>query len=196
MIAVVIPTVKGREDHLDRCIRAYREHTDDLRIYIEYDHPSCGSAWQAGAKRAAGHDYLHLTADDLEPHEGWASPAIEAVDAGFIPAPLVFEPDGSLQSAGINGWDVHLGPYDDWMTVESTTVPFMSAEQWERIGMIDLHYATDLWISWKGRREGWDTVIRTGMAFTHYNAMEGRGDQHGRTLADRAEFQRITAGIT
>ena len=194
IVAVVIPTVPGREEHLERCWNAYMDTANGatLRIYVEHGHPSCGEAWIAGMNHAEddGYDYVHLTADDLEPQEGWLDVGVETVEAGNIPAPLVFMPDGSLQSAGISGMECHTGAYCDWMQIDSTTVPFLTREMWQRIGMIPLHYCTDLWVSHKGRLEGWETVVRTGMRFTHYNAPEGRIDQHGRTSNDRAEFDR------
>lgn len=203
-IAVVVPTVHGRDAHLSRCVDAYRVSTarlaedDELALYIERDHDTCGEAWRAGAARAEqdGFDYLHLTADDLEPHPGWIAPAVECVDEGFIPAPVVLEPDGTLQSAGINGWDCYRGPHVDWMHVESTTVPFMSRKQWQAVGMIPLHYCTDMWVSYRADRAGWPTRLRMDMVFTHHNAELARGagmGQHPRTVHDRAEFARLVS---
>src|SRR5262245_55571386 len=101
-VAVVIPTMRGREHHLARCRRTYGERTDaDLEIVVEADHGTCGAAWMAGASRLEQQpDYLHLSADDLEPHDGWLDAAIDSAMRRMIPAPLVYNPDGSLQSAG------------------------------------------------------------------------------------------------
>jgi hypothetical protein len=192
-IAIVIPTIRGREADLDRCIKAYRATAPDVRLYIERDRPSCGTAWIAGANRAAqtGFDFLHLTADDLEPHDGWLEAALETVEQGCIPAPLVHHPDGSLESAGLMDFGCYTGPYADWMSIEGTTVPFLTTEMWDAIGMLDTHYCTDLWVSHQGRRRGWETVIRTGMGFTHYNAQPGRN--FGRVPADTQEYLRQIA---
>jgi len=195
-IAVVVPTIDGREADLIRCLSAYKETAPDATVYVETGHPSCGAAWIAGAEKAArdGFGYLHLTADDLEPHEGWLEVAIETVDKGYIPTPLVYHPDGTLESAGIAGFGCYTGPYTDWGFVEGTTVPFLTAAMWERIGMVPLHYCTDLYVSARGRLKGWETVVRTGMVFTHYNAMPGR--DYSRAFPDTQEYLRMLAETT
>lgn len=65
----------------------------------------------------------------------------------------------------------------------------MSLEMWERTGMIDLHYCTDMWTSYAARKHGWRTVVREGFRFTHHNAP--RLDQHGRTIRDREVFRAL-----
>lgn len=189
-VAVVIPTIEGREQDVARCILAYQDTAPEVSLYVEYGHPSCGAAWLAGAELAAedGFDYLHLTADDLEPHPGWLDVATETVDKGYIPAPLVYHPDGALESAGLAGFGCYAGPYTDWALIEGTTVPFVTREMWDTVGMLDTHYCTDLWVSYQGRRHGWETVIRTGMAFTHHTAMAGRNE--GRALSDTQQYLR------
>lgn len=195
-VAVVIPTIQGREHWLERVEDAYRRTAPDARIAVERNHPSCGAAWLHGAKwfetwLKDGFDYLHFGSDDLEPQDGWLEPAIEAVDAGFIPAPLVFHADGTLDSAGLVGFGQYRGSYEDWQLVEGTTVPFMTREMWERIGMIPVHYTSDLWVSTIGRKHGWETAIRTGMRFTHHVAPEGR--DYSRVNADTQEYMRLVA---
>ena len=197
-VAVVVPTVEGRGEYLDRCIGAYNrpELGAEIEVTVMADYPSCGSAWIAGMESLNGGsrpDYVHFTADDLEPHAGWLEPAVECVERGWLPCPLVFNPDGSLQSAGISGWDVYTGEYEDWSAIAATTVPFMSWEQWEHIGMTDLHYCSDMWVSYVGRKFGWETRLRTAFQFTHHNAP--RENQHGRTVYDRQRFlERVTTG--
>jgi hypothetical protein len=194
-VAIVVPTVKGREADLRRCVESYRRTAPDATVYIAYDHPSCGEAWLDGAKRAArkGFDYLHLTADDLEAHDGWLDIAVETVDEGFIPAPLVYQPDGTLESAGLVGFSMNGIVNHDRQPIEGTTVPFLTREMWDAIGMVPLHYCTDLWVSTVGRRHGWETVIRTGMKFTHYTAPAGRN--YGRAGTDTQEYLRFVAEL-
>jgi hypothetical protein len=192
-VAVVVPTIDGRERWLERIRAAYWRTAPYAHVYVEKGHRSCGEAWLAGTKKAEqdGFDYLHFGSDDLEPQEGWLKPAIEAVDAGFIPAPLVFHADGTLDSAGLAGFGQYRGPCEDWQLVEGTTVPFMTREMWERIGMIPVHYCSDLYVSTVGRKHGWETAIRTGMRFTHHVAPEGR--DYGRVNADTQEYLRLVA---
>jgi hypothetical protein len=176
-VAVVIPTIEGREPHLERCVAAYKATAPDAKLYVQTGHPTCGEAWNAGAKRAKRWkpDYLHLTADDLEPQPGWLDAAVEAADRRRIPAPLVFHPDGTLESAGLIGFGCYTGPYEDWTAVDYTTVPFVTWALWGQIGMPgELHYCTDMWVSAVGRHHGWETAIRTPMRFTHHSAAEGR----------------------
>jgi hypothetical protein len=196
-VAIVVPTIDGRETDLRRCLVAYEKTAPDAYLYIEHGHASCGEAWIAGAERAREHgfDYLHLTADDLEPHLGWLEVAVETVDKGFIPTPLVYDPSGQLESAGLAGFALnHVAADQDWHSVDGTTVPFLTRDMWDCIGMIPVHYCTDLWVSAKGRMHGWDTVIRTGMKFTHYTAPAGRN--YGRAQPDTQEYIRLISETT
>lgn len=173
MISIVIPTIAGREHHLTRCVDSYARTIGDgsHEIIIEVGHATCGLAWQAGIERAEG-DYVHLSADDIEAHDGWWLAAVELADAGVLAAGPVYNPDGTLQSCG--GGTVML---PDGSHTEFTRVPFMSREQVERIGaMFEGHYYTDNWVSHRGRAEGYPTVVAQRYAFTHHWAQEGRVD--------------------
>jgi hypothetical protein len=192
---VVLPTVTGRERHLARTLAAYRQRTPvPVEITVVQDHPTCGIAWREGAARVDGAAYVHLGADDLVPEDGWWEPLAEAVDAGYLPCPVVLEPDGRVQSAGGYDWGLHRDVGEDWATIGWTTVPFMSAEQFAAIGMIETHYCTDTWVSAVGALHGWQTVLRPASRFVHHNAEPGRGagmDVHARNRHDRAEFARL-----
>jgi hypothetical protein len=192
-VAVVIPTISGRAEHLARCLDAYRRTAPNAQIIIERGHPSCGAAWIAGAAAAGEFDYLHFTADDLEPHDGWLQVAVETVDAGYIPAPLVNHPGGELESAGLLGFGCYRGPHADWQLIEGTTVPFLTRQMWEAIGMAPIHYCSDLLVSTIGRRHGWETAIRTEMRFTHHTAQAGRN--YGRVPADTQEYIRQIGAV-
>lgn len=180
MISVVCPTVAGREDHFQRCYTAYRETQVALRqqwIPI-VDLPTCGLAWQRGASMADG-EYLHFTADDLVPHAGWAEAAMEAADAGIIPMPTIYGPDGDLEP---------LGP----ATEGCTRIPFCTYKQWLKIGpMIPLHYYTDNWFSFRAREAGLQLAEVPGYAFTHNWAQAARGagmSQQERMVHDREKY--------
>ena len=186
MVSVIVPTVPGREDHLERCVTAYAALAMGnyaLDLIIESDHPAVGIAWQAGADRARG-EFLHLTNDDIEPRPGWHAPAIEAVERGHLPAPQVYGPEGDPQA--LPAWGT-LGV--DWAPVAMTTLPFCSRAQWEAIGPVArLHYYSDDFISYRGRKAGWGTVLRSGYAFTHHWAQVRRGA--GMSEQDRMEHDR------
>ena len=57
--------------------------------------------------------------------------------------------------------------------------------------MPDIHYCSDMWVSYRARAQGWPTQLRTGYRFTHHNAP--REDQHGRTVRDRNQFLELIA---
>jgi hypothetical protein len=195
VISVVIPTVAGREQHLERCVRAYEERT--LRppeIIVIENRPTCGIAWQEGAEKATG-AYIHFSADDLEPHPGWDKAAMVAVAMGWLPAPRILRPDGSLESCG--RWEEEQDTED---VTEMTRIPFMSRQQWKLIGpMIDTHYYTDNWISFKGRLAAIETRVHRHYLFTHHWAQEGRGagmTQDQRMLHDQAIYEQECAKWT
>jgi hypothetical protein len=127
MISIIIPTVPGREDHYDRCLAAYRDRTAaGYEIITETDHATVGLAWQAGAERASG-DYIHLTCDDLEPLDGWDVAAVNAADAGFVPAPKVTDArTGQLQS-----WPAWGREHEDGTDAGFSAIPFLSRAMWE-----------------------------------------------------------------
>lgn len=172
-ISVIIPTVEGREDHLLRCTTAYGAHalgSYDLELIVVHDRPSVGAGWQDGLEKVTG-DFIHLTADDIEPCHGWHAPAIEAVEKGFLPAPQVYDPNGFPQSHPLPG---RVAP--DWTEVHMTSLPFCSTGQMGHIApLFTAHYFTDDFFSWRGMNAGYGRRLRTGYAFVHYWAQHKRG---------------------
>jgi hypothetical protein len=51
------------------------------------------------------------------------------------------------------------------------------------------HYMGDHWITWKGQKLGWPTLVVREMVFTHHFAMEGRIDS---LTADVKAYHRAT----
>lgn len=189
-LSIVLPTIRGREHWLERTAASYARLTDvDYELLVEHDHPGCGPAWQAGGERARGR-YLFMAADDLEPAcHGWERAAMAACDRGVLPAPRIYHSDGSLQSCGESWERSEL----DGQATGFTRAPFMSREQWDAIEpMLDAHYFTDNWVSWRGRQEGYPTVVTYGFDLTHHLAVEGRDD--GRLAADHDVFVAAKAG--
>lgn len=201
-IGVVIPTIPGRESSLDRCIESYREHTRsaELIFAVRERSSTCGEGWMAGAirlERYGGVHYLHLTCDDIEAIDSsWWRAAIQTCDQGKLPAPIIRTPSGGIESAGgklgaPNNLITDIGP--DWSDVDFTTLPFLSWSQWKRIGMIKAHYATDVWVSYRGRQLGIPTVLRHSYTFKHHQERAGRGagmSQGARDAHDRALMHR------
>jgi hypothetical protein len=129
VISVIIPTIAGREEHYERCRNAFESRSVlPIEIITEYEHPTCGLAWQAGAERAKG-DYLHFLCDDLEPAEGWDTAAVGVVEQGAIPAPRVIDArTGELQCRPQWGQET-----PDGTDTGISVIPFLSRAQWEAV---------------------------------------------------------------
>jgi hypothetical protein len=228
-IGIVIPTVDGREADLERCLAAYESTAarEGVAVHciVVTNRPTCGIAWQQGADhltsgahfgteaegaqavelRGGVPDYLHFTADDLEPLPGWATAAIDACNSGAIPAPLVYGPDGlQVQSAGGAGDGVlYTTPPPPGEPVAWCAVPFMRTADWlgDWIGaigpMVPLHYYTDDWFSYRAGLQGLPIRFTPGYAFRHYDAAPGRGagfTQAERAARDRADYRKYVSG--
>lgn len=191
-IDVVIPTVTGREDSLARCMRSYQQTAPDCNLIVVWDHPTVGIAWKKGMAEATA-PYVHLSCDDLEvSEEGWAEACIRKVDEGKLPAPIIWTPGGTLESCGgrlgSGDGDLEREMQEDGAETDFTVVPFMSAEQAERIGMIDAHYLADTYVSYRGRQLGIPTVVTHEYEFVHHWEQVGRRSitEEDRKLFDEA----------
>jgi hypothetical protein len=184
VISVICPTIAGREEHYARCRAAYEANTIAPFEFITIrDKPTCADGWNEGAEQATG-DLIHFTADDLEPHPGWDLPAIEAVRRGYLPAPRIVNPDGKLDYCGYHGIEL-----PDKAIVDMSVIPFMTREQWDKIGpCLPIHYFSDNYLSWRGLQAGYRTVVRREYAFTHHWAQPGRGA--GMSYPERMEHDR------
>ena len=179
MIQVICPTIAGREENYERCVRAYEQRTvDQVNFITIYGEPTCGLAWQKGVE-LAGPGYIHFTADDLEPLDGWDVDARQAADDGFLPAPVIYvRNSGQVEILGVTP--------DGFFS----RIPFCTSAQWEKIGpMIPIHYYTDNWFSWMGNKAGFLTMEIPSYRFNHHWAMAGR---HGseKMSADYIEYER------
>lgn len=195
-IGVVIPTIPGREESLDRCLASYRRTEGaELTFYVYRDSPCSGTGWKEGTARLVEHHgrfaYLHLTNDDCEAaHPLWWRDAVEACASGHLPAPIIRNSDGSLQSAGGDmGAGAHLLTtiQPDWTEVGFTTIPFLSWAQWSAIGMLDVHYGSDVWVSHRGRQLGVPTVLRHGYEIVHHMHQVGRGAGMSQAARDQQD---------
>lgn len=202
VVHVVVPTVSGREEYLKRCLQGYERSCPEdveLNFLTIRDAPTCGVAWQSGAdqvERGDGEEFLHLTADDIVPGEGWLEPMVEAVRAGAVPVGLVVTPTAEIldpvTAMPLQGNPVPENPRPrfferegdetevaDWYEAqepsEYPSVPFCSLDQWLSIGpMIVPQYGGDRWFGERARRAGIRSVVRHGCCFYHYAAQPGR----------------------
>lgn len=173
-IDIVVPTVTGREETLERCLASYAQFTQvSYKPIIVKDEETCGVAWGKGMSLSTA-PYVHLTCDDLELRgEGWDEACIETADSGLLPCPIVYRPNGELESCGGDmgrGQNLITTVQPDGTYCDFTVVPFMSREQADAIGMVDSHYKSDVFVSHRGRQLGYETVVRIPYAFTHYSS--------------------------
>jgi hypothetical protein len=171
LISVIVPTIAGREHWLDKCRAAYEATTVDYEFIVLRDYPTCGEAWNDGLLQAKG-DYVHLTADDIEPHPGWWQIGIQWLHMRVLPAPRILNPDGSLQSCGDTNEEMPTGTPTDLQRV-----PFFPRELLSAIyPILEIHYMTDYWVTHQARKAGWPTRVVREFSFTHHYAPEGRVD--------------------
>lgn len=173
MISIIVPTIQGREQSLERTLDAYRDTLTLANIYefvVIRNASSWSSGCNQGARQALG-EILHFTADDLEPLPGWWQTAVEWLNEfDELPAPRVFNhsPDGEHDNVGD-------GP-DGALTL-FTRIPIMRRDQYDRIGeWPDVDYASDVWLSEKARQVGINTRLLYGYAFVHHWSQIGRTD--------------------
>lgn len=185
MISVIIPTITGREHWLERCTTAYERTLSSYpyELIVIKDRPACGIAWNEGISQANG-EFIHLSADDLEPHDGWWLTAVFSASKGELPAARILNTDGTLQSCGTD----HL-EHDEGEEAFVARVPFASRDQFHRIGpMMNEQYMGDYWFSHRGRQVGYPSVVRRDYLFTHHYAQEGRIDT---LAADVREYKKL-----
>ena len=179
MIDLICPTIPGREASLERCLDSFSRLTGpELNPIVVRDSKTCGWGWQKGLERSSA-PYVLLACDDQEViSDEWAEVAMETVDQGLLPAPRVWFPDGRVESMGGDMKALaHLSkrPKRDLSPTDYTTIPFLSREQIDAIGMLDGQYAGDVWVSYRGRQLGYETVLRHGYDFVHHYESVGRG---------------------
>lgn len=191
LISIVIPTISERKHWLEKCLAGYDETTSSIqaeRIIIS-DRETCAIAWNEGIALAKG-TYIHLTADDIVPHDGWWVAAIGASTEGYIPAPLILNSDGTVQSCGNS-----IQKVGDGARAEICRIPWGPRRLFAQIGPFpeDMHYYTDNWFSWAARQTGAaDTKVKQAYLFTHHLAPERREMADERLSDDAVKFQQYT----
>lgn len=191
MIAVIIPTIAGREALLERTVDAYREHsTEAVALLIVRDRPTIGQAWADGvASLPAGADHVHLSADDVAPHPGWDAAAIAAVERGHYPSPRILNADGSLHSCGTMGGGMLLPECADGTPCAASPFPFVRRSDLEHLGpILAAHYYCDDHLGWRARMIGLEPVVCRGYLLTHLEGTAGRPAMVARAADDRARF--------
>ena len=187
-LAVIIPTVPGREGDLELTTAAFEWETFGVRIYPQTGHESVGAGWRAGTERLVdlaretgnAPEFVLYGNDDMRPiNSGWLVDAIEASDQGFTPCPVMWRPDGSVESAG--AWQAF--PVD-WRRVDWTPLCWFRFDEYAPVAadpakawgpMPDLHYYSDNYFATASELQlGRPIVVREAFAFEHTWAMPGR----------------------
>jgi hypothetical protein len=172
-VSIVIPTMPGREDELERTIATYESRTSiSIEWVIEHHHATCAAGWNAGAARATG-EVVHMGADDLEPtSDQWLPAALHAIEAGCIPLGWVSEDE-----IGRFGRDF-------------ARVPACHRDWWHAVPA-ELHYYSDNWFGDQMRRDGHHAIVVDGFDFYHRRSMVGRNEAE-RVSRDYAAYQRLS----
>lgn len=166
LISIVIPTIDGREEWLDRCVKAYQAVTPMSEVIVVKNEPTCGHAWVEGYRRSRG-KYVHFTADDITPFYGWYTDAINACNLGKVPVCDVKAPNGN------DAWC--MAPLGDMGHVRNVLVPFLSRDQLAYGGwLLPIHYGSDDWVSYRAVQLGMPLVVAPSYKVTHHVADEGR----------------------
>ncbi len=195
-VVVVIPTVTGREAHLDRCMQAYMRTLKGVhwQAVVHHNAPTCGAVWNIGAQAAREADaaYVHMSADDLEPLDGWYREAVATVEMGATPSALIFTArDGQPDVVESHG---------DWAaryTVPTVTsmsrIPFCRTSQW--IDIPPIHYFSDNAFTSAMQMQGVPVLAVAGYAFRHHWAQPGRKQMNDQQwFKEQTEWQTWAQG--
>ena len=169
-LSIVMPTIQGREDELERTIAAYERLTPrEIEWIVERDHPTVASAWNAGAAKATG-AVLHLGNDDLEPEsDEWFPAALAALAMGSVPV-------GWVREHGlVFGRDF-------------PRVPVCMRSWWEPLDP-RLHYWADNQFGDVQAKQGHFTIVMDDFDFLHRKSMIGRDESAERLARDHAVYE-------
>lgn len=197
-ITIAIPTVNGREHHLERTLAAYEANTSGTFEVLTYlDLPGTVFGWQLGAEAARGR-YIHMAADDIEVMPGWDEAAIKMADTGRQPMTRFFNPDGSPWRP-VAEYDPHTHP--DGTVVPASALPFIRREWWKHITPLPpgMHYFADNYVTWRLDRVGIPTVVCRGYDVVHHWAAEHRGGgwtEDKRMAVDHSYINTVAAIIS
>lgn len=165
-ISIVIPTIKGRESWLEKCLEGYKQTAPLAEVIIIRDAPSCGVAWEEGYAQTT-RPYIHFTADDIVPCRDWYREALKWLDLDTIPAANVRN-----QRGGPNHCDSPLGEMGH---VPNILVPLLKRHMIELGGWFQpFHYGTDDWITYRAVQLGYPVERCWEYKVTHFVAPEGR----------------------
>lgn len=166
-VAVIVPTVAGRETQLAECVRSHAGSAH--AIHILKGHTTCGAGWNAGALLALSDPtvtHVLFSADDLVALPGWLRPAVETVARHELPNAILRDENGAF-------WNVQDGL--PGALCAFPRVPFLPVELLRQLLPIPpMHYYSDCWVGSRGSDLGWPSRLVAGFEFTHTWAQPGR----------------------
>lgn len=156
-VAVIIPTVRGREESLGRAVASVA--AESSRILTLEGFATCGEAWCEGIDILARDEswtHLMLFADDLEAHRGWSA-ATHWLESGLLPAPILLQADGTRwnSSDGLPGE----------LCAFSRIVLCTRDQAADLVGFPSLHYYSDCLAC---ELIGLPSVVAPEYVFTHH----------------------------
>lgn len=172
-LSIVMPTIAGREDELERTIAVYQRYTSvEIEWVIETGHDTCGAAWNAGVPKTTG-EILHMGADDIEPESaGWFTAALECLERGFVPLGWVREDRGD----------------GDYVFGRDFARVVICRREWWVDVPPELHYYSDNFFDDAMRAASHLPVPVVGFDFYHRRSMVGRDESPERVARDREAY--------
>ena len=193
-VAVVIPTIPGREMLLAQTEAAYSASRGvEVRLYVVNGAQTIGEGWQAGREAVAAAtllpDFVHLSADDVEPTPYALQAACNRADAGMgvYPSPRITNPDGTLHSCGTLGAGMLMPEVHDGHPAGSSPFPLLHTARLAQIPPIPpIHYYADDWMAVRARRLGLTVEVCRAFELRHLEGAVGIERMRRRAMADRA----------
>jgi hypothetical protein len=191
-LAIVTPTITGREEMLAMILEAYRTRSDGFAIEFVTvkDYPNWPAGCNAGqALIALPYDYIFFGADDVEPVAGWADAMAGALDRGVVPAGRYWnwaKDDGPPVNEAADGPPGAEAPFARGFGLTPTMAAGVGP--WP-----EMDYFADNWVSDKLRLLGYRIEVTAGFDFVHHWHQAGRldgGDWWGRNYPRYAEERR------
>ncbi len=196
-IAVVLPTIAGREELLALTEAAYAaSYGVEVRLLVVKGCATIGEGWEAGRRAALEPDsyadgwfpeYVHLSADDVEPAPAAMASAVACALAGVYPSPRILNPDGTLHSCGTLGAGMLMPEVEEGAPAGASPFPFWPVAFLAGVPSIPpIHYYADDWLGVWARRMGLEVQVSRAMELRHLEGTIGIDRLRRRAMADRA----------
>lgn len=195
-VSAIIPTIQGREELLEQTVESLRDTANgyDVELLVVRNCPTVGQAWNKGIEEATG-THFWLGADDVTLLPGWLDAAAEAASEGGYPCPRILRPDGSVEACGTVGQSGTIEiEVEDGFPCNSSSFPFVSREDWERVGpSLPVHYFADDYLGFRARVAGLDVRLVRAYSLIHHEGTVGRREKVAQHWDHRAIFLKTIA---